>query len=65
MLRVGWLTLTLHSNRINTIEGEYKKQVEKLEQALGGLVEYIIALANDQIKCADYAEALMAWLKRV
>ena len=48
---------------INTVEGEYKKQVEKPEEALGGLVEYVIALANDQIKCADYAEALAARLE--
>ena len=48
---------------IKIVEAEYKKQVEKPEEALGGLVEYIIALANDQIKCADYAEALAARLE--
>lgn len=42
------------------IEAEYKKHTEKPEEVPGGLVEYIIALANDQIKSADYAEALSA-----
>lgn len=40
------------------IEAEFKKQMEKPEEAPPGLVEYCIALANDQIKSADYAEAL-------
>ena len=42
------------------VDSEFKKQVEKPEEVPGGLVEYCIALANDQIKCADYAEALSA-----
>lgn len=42
------------------IDSEFKKQVEKLEEVPPGLVEYCIALANDQIKCADYAETLSA-----
>jgi exocyst complex component 3 len=42
------------------VDSEFKRQVEKPEDAPGGLVEYSIALANDQIKCADYAEALSA-----
>ncbi|TDL23906.1 exocyst complex component Sec6 [Rickenella mellea] len=45
------------------IDVEYKKQIEKPEEVAGGLVEYCIALANDQIKCADYAEALSARLE--
>lgn len=40
------------------IEAEFKKQSEKPEEAAGGLVEYCIALANDQIKSADFAETL-------
>jgi len=48
---------------IKTIEGEYKKLVEKPEEAKVGLVEYVIAVANDQIKSADYAEALAARLE--
>ncbi|KAI0060745.1 exocyst complex component Sec6 [Artomyces pyxidatus] len=42
------------------IDVEYKKHAEKPEEVPGGLVEYCIALANDQIKSADYAEALSA-----
>jgi len=42
------------------VNSKLKKQVEKLEEVPGGLVEYCIALANDQIKYADYAEALSA-----
>ncbi|TFK39982.1 exocyst complex component sec6 [Crucibulum laeve] len=45
------------------VEGEFKKQIEKPEEVAGGLVEYCIALANDQIKSADYAEALLARLE--
>lgn len=40
------------------VEAEFKKQSEKPEEAAGGLVEYCIALANDQIKSADFAETL-------
>lgn len=42
------------------IDSEFKKQIEKPEEATGGLVEYAIALANDQLKSADYAESLSA-----
>ncbi|KIP02995.1 hypothetical protein PHLGIDRAFT_78271 [Phlebiopsis gigantea 11061_1 CR5-6] len=40
------------------IEIEYKKQIEKPEEVAGGLVEYCIALANDQLRSADFAETL-------
>lgn len=40
------------------VDAEYKKQIEKPEEVSGGLVEYCIALANDQLKCADFAETL-------
>ncbi|KAH8103876.1 exocyst complex component sec6 [Cristinia sonorae] len=40
------------------VDAEYKKQMEKPEEVAGGLVEYCIALANDQLKCADFAESL-------
>jgi BRCT domain type II-containing protein len=46
------------------IEAEYRKTTVRPEETPGGLVEYVIALANDQIKSADYAEALPARLKR-
>jgi hypothetical protein len=43
------------------IEAEYKKHTDgKPEEIAPGLAEYIVALANDQIKCADYAEELSA-----
>ncbi|KII85886.1 hypothetical protein PLICRDRAFT_178195 [Plicaturopsis crispa FD-325 SS-3] len=42
------------------VDVEFKKHTEKPEEVAGGLVEYTIALANDQIKSADYAEALLA-----
>lgn len=40
------------------IDAEYKKQTEKPEEVAGGLVEYCIALANDQLRAADFAETL-------
>ncbi|KIM44496.1 hypothetical protein M413DRAFT_67492 [Hebeloma cylindrosporum] len=45
------------------LDSEVKKQIEKPEEVAGGLVEYCIALANDQIKSADFAEALLARLE--
>ncbi|KAG6891226.1 hypothetical protein C0995_008478 [Termitomyces sp. Mi166 len=48
---------------VKTVEIEFKKQIEKPDEVAGGLVEYCIALANDQIKSADYAEALLVRLK--
>ncbi|KAJ7091315.1 exocyst complex component sec6 [Mycena belliarum] len=48
---------------VKVIETELKKQMDKPEEVAGGLVEYVIALANDQIKSADYAEALLARLE--
>ena len=45
---------------MRVLESEFKKQYEAKnpEEIVGGLVEYVIALANDQLKSADYAEAL-------
>lgn len=48
---------------VRTVDTEYRKQLEKPEEVEGGLVEYCIALANDQIKSADYAEALLGRLE--
>ena len=45
------------------VDAEYKRMTERPEETPGGLVEYVIALANDQIKSADYAEALSARLE--
>ncbi|KAI0693007.1 exocyst complex component sec6 [Cytidiella melzeri] len=40
------------------IDAEFKKQMEKPDEVAGGLVEYCIALANDQLRAADFAETL-------
>lgn len=50
----------IQSQWTRLIEQEYKKHINppKEEEVPGGLVEYTIALANDQIKSADFAEAL-------
>jgi predicted house-cleaning noncanonical NTP pyrophosphatase (MazG superfamily) len=42
------------------LQSEIKKQIETPEEVPVGLVEYTIALANDQILCADYTEAILA-----
>jgi len=42
------------------LQSEVKKQLETPEEVPVGLVEYTIALANDQILCADYTEAILA-----
>ena len=45
---------------IKLIDQELKKQTDKSpEEVAGGLVEYVIALANDQIKSADFVEVLL------
>ncbi|KAI9030885.1 exocyst complex component Sec6-domain-containing protein [Phycomyces nitens] len=41
---------------------EMHRQLEQPEEAPEGFVEYVMALANDQIKCSDFAEAI---LKRI
>lgn len=50
---------------LRVLEQEFKKQREAKnpDDVTGGLVEYVIALANDQLKAADYAEALMTRLE--
>jgi hypothetical protein len=45
------------------LDVEYKRQVERPQDVPPGLVEYVVALANDQLKCADYAEALSTRLE--
>jgi exocyst complex component 3 len=45
------------------VDVEYKKMSERPDEVPGGLVEYVTALANDQIKSADYTEALSARLE--
>lgn len=41
------------------LQSEVKKQIETPEEVPDGLVEYTIALANDQVLCADYTEAIL------
>ncbi|WVQ64546.1 uncharacterized protein L199_002713 [Kwoniella botswanensis] len=49
---------------LNLINEESKAQIEKKpEEVPGGLVEYVIALANDQLKSADYVESLLTRLE--
>lgn len=48
---------------IKVLDAEYKKQVDGNNGSAGGvvpggLVEYVMALANDQIRSADFTEAL-------
>ncbi|KAG6334104.1 hypothetical protein ID866_4982 [Astraeus odoratus] len=45
------------------LDAELKKQVDKPEEVIGGLAEYCLALANDQIKSADNTEALLGRLE--
>ncbi|KAH9024304.1 exocyst complex component Sec6 [Lactarius pseudohatsudake] len=45
------------------LDAEFKKTTELPEEAPLGLVNYVIALANDQIKSVDYAGALSARLE--
>jgi hypothetical protein len=45
------------------VDAEFKKHADKPDDVAGGLVEYCIALANDQIKSADFSEALLARLE--
>src|SRR5271154_4415743 len=44
---------------VDILQSEIKKQIETPEDVPDGLVEYTIALANDQILCADYTEAIL------
>ncbi|KAE9387240.1 exocyst complex component Sec6 [Gymnopus androsaceus JB14] len=48
---------------VRAVEQEYKKHVEKPDEVAVGLVEYVISLANDMLKAADYCEALLARLE--
>lgn len=41
------------------LQSEVKKQIESSEDVPVGLAEYTMALANDQILCADYTEAIL------
>ncbi|KAG4303840.1 hypothetical protein PORY_002769 [Pneumocystis oryctolagi] len=44
----------------NLLHSEIMKHIEQPNDVPGGLVEYTVALANDQIRSADYTEAISA-----
>ncbi|KAL0567644.1 SNARE-binding exocyst subunit S6 [Marasmius crinis-equi] len=48
---------------VKAVESEFKKYTEKPEEAPTGITEYLITLANDQHKSAEYVEALLARLE--
>ncbi|KAH9921709.1 exocyst complex component sec6 [Epithele typhae] len=54
---------TVQDRWVKLVDTEYKKHADKPEEVPGGLVEYCIALANDQIKSADFTETLSARLE--
>ncbi|KAI9249758.1 exocyst complex component Sec6-domain-containing protein [Phascolomyces articulosus] len=41
------------------LASETRKQLDEPEQAPEGFVEYVMAMSNDQIKCADFAEEIL------
>jgi exocyst complex component 3 len=41
------------------LQSEAKRQIDTPEDVPNGLVEYTMALANDQVLCADYTEAIL------
>ncbi|RXK37654.1 hypothetical protein M231_05066 [Tremella mesenterica] len=54
-VQAEWLKLVADESRL---------QIEKKpEEVAGGLVEYVMALANDQLKSADYVESLSGRLE--
>lgn len=53
-----------HQQWTKLIDSECKKNLEgKPEDIAPGLSEYVVALANDQIRCADFAEDLAGRLE--
>ncbi|KAI8377568.1 exocyst complex component Sec6-domain-containing protein [Radiomyces spectabilis] len=41
------------------LSSEMRKQLETPDEVPGDFVEYVMALANDQIKCSDFAEGIL------
>jgi len=53
-----------HAQWTKLIDAEYKKYIDsKPEDVAPGLSEYVVALANDQIRSVDYADDLSARLE--
>ncbi|OLY85379.1 Exocyst complex component SEC6 [Smittium mucronatum] len=44
------------------LETESKKQIENPEEVAEGLVDYIMSLANDQLRCVEFSEAIQTRL---
>lgn len=51
------------SQWLKILDREFQKQVHQPETTPPGLVEYVVALANDQLKAADFAEGMSARLE--
>ncbi len=54
---------TTQAQWTRVLDAEYRRQTERPDEVPPGLVEYVVALANDQLRCADYAEALSTRLE--
>lgn len=50
---------------LKAIDTEFARQIARPDTAPPGLVEYLIALANDQVKSADFTETLSTRLEPV
>ncbi|CAB4432178.1 unnamed protein product [Rhizophagus irregularis] len=44
---------------MNLLKSELKRQIEKPDEVPPGFVDYVIALANDQIRCADFTDEVL------
>jgi len=55
----------LQSHWLKLIDSEFQRQVRTPETAPPGLVEYLVALANDQVKSADFTEGLSNRLEQL
>ena len=45
------------------LDSELRRQIDRPDESPGGLVEYTMALANDQLKSADFTETLLMRLE--
>jgi exocyst complex component 3 len=59
----GKVMMSCQAQWLKILEREYNRQVAQPESAPPGLVEYVVALANDQLKAADYAESMSSRLE--
>jgi exocyst complex component 3 len=53
------------SQWLKLIDSEFQRQIRTPETAPPGLVEYLVALANDQVKSADFTEGLSNRLEQL